>query len=155
MQYFKEHLDNHIDLVSRRILNEETIPHSEKVFSLFEPYTEWIKKGKAGNRPELGLNIAVATDQFSFILFHRVMEKQHDKDLAVPMTEAILSKYDVGSMSFDKNFWTKENQHSATLAQLFILGGLECIYLYGGRCIVSTRFGTLSDGLHTPSSAQR
>lgn len=109
LKYFKEHLDNHIDLVSRRILNGETIPHSEKVFSLFEPYTEWIQKGKAGNRPELGLNIAIATDPFNFILLHRVMVKQHDKDLAVPMTEALLSKYDVGSMSFDKNFWTKEN----------------------------------------------
>jgi hypothetical protein len=110
--YFKEHLDKHIDLISRRILAGEQIPHSEKVFSLFEPYTEWIKKGKAGNRPELGLKIAVATDQFGFILLTKVTEKQHDKDIAVPMAKQILQTYEVQSMSFDKNFWTPHNHES-------------------------------------------
>jgi hypothetical protein len=37
--------DKHLDLVARRLLNEETIPAHEKVFSLFEPHTEWIQKG--------------------------------------------------------------------------------------------------------------
>jgi len=40
-------LDKHLDLVQRRLLNQETIPGHEKVFSLFEPHTEWIQKGKA------------------------------------------------------------------------------------------------------------
>jgi len=107
--YFKKHLDKHIDLISRRIIGGEQIPHSEKVFSLFEPYTEWIKKGKAGNRPELGLKLAVATDQFGFILLSRVMINENDKDIAMPMAKEILQMYDVQSMSFDKNFWTKAN----------------------------------------------
>ncbi len=37
-----------INLVERRVLKGEIIPHEEKVFSLFEPHTEWICKGKAG-----------------------------------------------------------------------------------------------------------
>ena len=37
LKYFKEYLDKQINLVYRRILDGETIPHSEKVFSLFEP----------------------------------------------------------------------------------------------------------------------
>jgi hypothetical protein len=109
LNYFKMHLDKHIDLITRRIIDAETIPHSEKVFSLFEPHTEWIKKGKAGNRPELGLRIAIATDQSGFILISRVMLKEHDKDIAVPMVKELLQSYDVQSVSFDKNFWTPEN----------------------------------------------
>jgi hypothetical protein len=35
----------------------ETIPHEEKVFSLFQPHTEWISKGKAGVPVELGLRV--------------------------------------------------------------------------------------------------
>jgi len=31
----------------------ETIPHNEKVFSIFEEHTEWISKGKAGVSQEL------------------------------------------------------------------------------------------------------
>ena len=37
--------------INRRILNDEKIAHDEKIFSVFEPYTEWIVKGKAGVRP--------------------------------------------------------------------------------------------------------
>ena len=44
------------------------------------------------------------------------MQKQHDKDLAVPMAKAILEKYEVQSMSFDKNYWTPENYE--TLSEL-------------------------------------
>ena len=36
------------DQIRRRVLEGETIPHEEKLFSLFEPHTRWIMKGKAG-----------------------------------------------------------------------------------------------------------
>jgi hypothetical protein len=39
-------LKKHIGLVEKRILKGENIPHDEKMFSIFETYTEWIKKGK-------------------------------------------------------------------------------------------------------------
>lgn len=121
-RYFKAHLDKHIDLISRRILGGETICHSEKVFSLFEPYTEWIKRGKATKRQELGLKIAIATDQFGFILLHNVMQNQHDKDIAVPLAEALVRTYEVESISFDKNFWTPENYRALLrLVQVVVL----------------------------------
>lgn len=121
-RYFKAHLDKHIDLISRRILGGETICHSEKVFSLFEPYVEWIKRGKAAKRQELGLKIAIATDQFGFILSHNVMQNQHDKDIAVPIADALVRTYEVGSISFDKNFWTPENyQQLSALLSVVVL----------------------------------
>jgi len=107
--YFEEHLDTHINLVRRRIIYGETIPHKEKMFSLFEPYTEWIKKGKAGNKVELGLRIAVATDQYGFILSHRVMQKEQDVDIAVPFARKIIDNYDVDSISYDKGCWSPKN----------------------------------------------
>lgn len=109
LRYFFGHLEKHLDLVRRRLMHGETIPHAEKIFSLFEPYTEWIKKGKAGNRPELGLPICVAKDQYKFILTHRVMQKQHDEEVAVPMAETLVRKYTIRSLSFDKNFWSPRN----------------------------------------------
>jgi len=54
VECFYEILLTQIDLIERRILNEEKIPHSEKVFSVFESWTKWINKGKAGNKIELG-----------------------------------------------------------------------------------------------------
>jgi len=57
---------------------DEKIPHEEKVFSIFEPHTEWISKGKAGVPQELGLQVCVLKDQYGFILHHLVMEQQTD-----------------------------------------------------------------------------
>jgi IS5 family transposase len=107
--YFEGHLDTHIELVRRRIIYRENIPHEEKIFSLFEPYTEWIKKGKAGNKVELGLRIAVATDQYGFILSHRVMQKEQDVDIAIPFAKESIDKYDIDSISYDKGCWSPKN----------------------------------------------
>jgi IS5 family transposase len=46
LERFMELLFKHIDLLDRRVLKDEKIPHSEKVFSIFEEYTEWVTKGK-------------------------------------------------------------------------------------------------------------
>jgi len=61
-------LNKHIDLVRRRIINGEQIPHCDKMFSIFEPYTEWLYKGKAGGLVELGLNVNVATCQHGYTI---------------------------------------------------------------------------------------
>src|SRR5260221_6421042 len=45
LEYFHTALIGQMDLVERRLLRAETIPHREKVFSLFEPHTQWITKG--------------------------------------------------------------------------------------------------------------
>ena len=109
LDYYEKHLDKHIDLVRRRLILSEIIPHAEKVFSLFEPHTEWIKKGKAGDKVELGLRIAVATDQYGFIIGHRPMIKEQDVDIAVPFTRMLVKKYRLNSASFDKGFWSRSN----------------------------------------------
>ena len=109
LNYYEETLDKHIDLVERRLIKGEKIPHEEKLFSIYEPYTEWINKGKSGNRIELGLKVSICTDQYGFILHHRVMEKEQDVDVAVLLIEELQKHYVLGSASFDKGFWSKEN----------------------------------------------
>jgi hypothetical protein len=41
---FMGHARRQIDQIDRRVLRGEHIPHGEKVFSLFQPHTEWISK---------------------------------------------------------------------------------------------------------------
>jgi hypothetical protein len=61
------HAERQIDQIQRRVLEGEVIPHHEKVFSIFEPHTEWIVKGKAGVPVELGLRCAFSkTNTASF-----------------------------------------------------------------------------------------
>lgn len=111
------HAERQIDQVRRRVLHGETIPHAEKVFSLFEPHTEWISKGKAGVPVELGLKVCVVEDQHRFILHHHVMEKATDEQVAVPIVQATKERFPaLQSISFDKGFHSPTNQ--AALAGL-------------------------------------
>lgn len=108
---FVGHANRQIDQIIRRVLQDEVIPHKEKVFSLFQPHTEWISKGKAGVPVELGLKVCVLEDQHQFILRHRVMEKETDEQVAVPMIQETKAAFPtLTSCSFDKGFHSPENQ---------------------------------------------
>lgn len=97
-------------LLERRVLKGEVIPHEEKVFSLFEPHTEWVSKGKAGVPVELGVRVCVLEDQHQFILHHHIMWKQTDDKVAVAMVEAAQQRYpQLRQCSFDKGFYTPNN----------------------------------------------
>lgn len=100
-----------IDLVRRRVIEGETIPHQEKVFSIFEDYSEWISKGKAGVAVELGLNVCVMECSDGFILHHKVMQQCVDKDVAIEMVQVTRELFPTLSCcSFDKGFHSPENQ---------------------------------------------
>jgi len=111
IKIFIEHSERQISQIERRALKGEEIPHNEKVFSIFEPYTEWISKGKAGVPFELGLRICILEDQFGFILNHKVMQKETDEKVTVPIVMETKSKFpDLKSCSFDKGFYTPRNK---------------------------------------------
>ncbi|EAY25610.1 transposase (IS4 family) protein [Microscilla marina ATCC 23134] len=110
---FMAYFDKHVDLVTRRILLEEKIPHEEKIFSLHEPHTEWISKGKSNKKVELGHAVCITTNQEHFCLHWQVMEKQVDVDMPLIIKEFIqenYAKYRIASWSFDRNFGSKENR---------------------------------------------
>jgi hypothetical protein len=105
------HAERQIDQIQRRVVEGETIPHHEKVFSLFEEHTEWISKGKFGKPIELGLNVCIIKDQFGLILYHLVMQQETDDKVAVPMVREAKSRFpNLSSCSFDKGFHSPSNQ---------------------------------------------
>lgn len=116
------HAERQIDQIRRRVINGETIPHHEKVFSIFEEHTEWISKGKAGVPQELGLGVCVLEDQYGFILHHHVMEKQKDVDIAVMMVSEAKRKF--GALcccSFDKGFYSPSNKQDLQTALDYVV----------------------------------
>ena len=113
LAYFHGMLDKHRDLVERRLLREEKIPAAEKIFSLFEPHTEWIAKGKTRPAVELGHRLLVATDQHHLIQDYDVPVGQTDVDQSVGVADRLLGRYGEGSissMSFDKGFTRAEDR---------------------------------------------
>jgi transposase, IS5 family len=110
LEKFLALLNKHIGLVNRRLILGQTIPHEEKMFSIFEEYTEWITKGKQHPNVELGKNMAITTDQFGLIVDYHIMEKETDNQIVLDLAIRILDKYKVETWSFDKGFYSKENK---------------------------------------------
>jgi hypothetical protein len=129
IRYFVEAGEHQISLIHRRCFLGETIPHSEKVFSLFEPHTEWISKGKAGVPHELGLRVAVMESADGFILHHLVMEEQTDNEVGEEMVRQTKRLFPrLSSCSMDKGFWDPE-------AYARISGIIDfCVIPKKGRC---------------------
>jgi len=103
-------IDKHIDLIERRLIKGEKISHEEKIFSIFEEYTEWITKGKQRPNVELGKKLSITTDQYGLIVDYYIMEHESDSEVVVSIADSVLSRYKVKSWSFDKGYWHKDNK---------------------------------------------
>ena len=98
----------------------QIIPHQEKIFSLFEPHTQWIKKGKLFPPVELGHKVVLTTDQHELILDYKVMDQLNDADEVIGLADRLLGRYgctNVKSLSFDKGFSRAEDRQ---LLELYI-----------------------------------
>jgi hypothetical protein len=111
LEGFMKHALRQIDQTKRRVVLGEVIPHAQKVFSIFQPHTEWISKGKAGVPVELGLKVCILEDQYQFILHHEVMQQQTDDQVAVSMVAQAKKRFPtLSACSFDKGFHSTDNQ---------------------------------------------
>jgi transposase, IS5 family len=103
----------------RRVLQGETVPNEEKIFSIFEPHTELIKRGKQPNPIQYGHNVLVIEDAVGFICHYAVVANGVlDQDVLVPAMTALQERVDgkIQRASFDRAFHTPENQ--ARLAEI-------------------------------------
>ena len=103
-------MDKHIDLIERRVIKGETIAHHEKIFSIFEQYTEWIKKGKLRPNVELGKKLMITSDESDLIVDYQLLNQQQDRDVVIELADRLLPRFKVASWSFDKGYWSKENK---------------------------------------------
>lgn len=105
-----DHAHRQIIQITRRGILGESIDHDQKVFSVFEEHTEWISKGKAGVPQELGKKVCIVEDQYGFIIHHKIMTKQTDQDIAVPISEELKALFpELAGCSFDKGFYSPDN----------------------------------------------
>lgn len=112
LQYFIAGTEYVIDLAQRRILFGETIPNPDKVFSLFEPDTELINRGKSPNPIEFGHRVLVIQDNAGFIVHNQVLGQGFtDEKIITEVMRRLQDRYQgqIRAASFDKGFWTPNN----------------------------------------------
>ena len=63
-----------IDQTRRRVLRGETVPAEEKLYSIFEPHTDLIKRGKTLKPVEFGHKVFLAESSHGLITDYRVLD---------------------------------------------------------------------------------
>ena len=105
---YLEHTKRQMDQVERRLVLGETIPHEEKVFSIFLDFTRWCVKGKPGIQVELGVPVSVVESEHQFVMNYKVMWEESDVDVGAELIADTQANYpDLKRCSFDKGYHSK------------------------------------------------
>jgi transposase, IS5 family len=97
----------------RRVLLGETVANAEKLFSIFEPHTELIQRGKQPDPIQYGRKVLVIEDAAGFICDYQVMARGVlDQDVVVPVMSQLQKRMGgkIERASFDRAFHTPDNQ---------------------------------------------
>ena len=71
---YGERIDHVIAQARRRVLQGETVPTADKLFSIFEPHTDLIKRGKAQRPVEFGHKVLLSESGHGLITDYRVLD---------------------------------------------------------------------------------
>jgi len=113
LQAFIVRTERVADTAQRRVIQGETVPNCDKLFSIFEPHTQLYKRGKAGQPIQFGRQVLVFEDAAGFIVRGVLMNRdESDKDVVVRETKSLQDDYhnNVHRLSLDRGFHSPENQ---------------------------------------------
>jgi transposase, IS5 family len=107
------------DQARRRVLAGESVANGEKLFSLFEPQTQLIMRGKVPRPVEFGHRVFVVEDGAGFVCHYAVLPHgAEDSEVLVGEMKQVQQRLDgrIRSASFDRGFHSPANQRA--LAEL-------------------------------------
>jgi IS5 family transposase len=105
----------HVVAQSRRAFNGETVPARERIFSIFEPHTELLMRGKEHKPFEFGHLVQIGQTKEKFISFYDVEKMSpHDTEMVDPVLEDHKESFGAYPDEFatDKNYY-KSMEHVA------------------------------------------
>ena len=105
-----------IDQCERRVLNEEKVPASEKIVSIFEEHTDIIKRGKSGSPTEFGHKVLVASGKSGIITQYKSFRGNPcDGDMVSDILEEHKRQYGQAprALAGDRRFFSADNEKAA------------------------------------------
>jgi IS5 family transposase len=121
-----------IDQTRRRILEGQSVPAEQKLYSIFEPHTDLIKRGKAQTPVEFGHKVFLAESAQGLITQYRVLEgNPGDDGQVVPCLKRHKKTFGQAPelLSGDRGFFSPDGLEDCHRAGV----GLACIPQCGGH----------------------
>jgi IS5 family transposase len=116
----------------RRVLEGEQLPVHDKIFSLFEPHTDLIKRGKAAHPVEFGHKVFLAESRHGLITDYGVLNgNPPDEGHVAPSLTQHQTTFGRAPALYaaDRGFYTTDNVETLAAAGV----GTECVPQRGGR----------------------
>jgi IS5 family transposase len=124
--------DRVIAQTRRRVLEGEQVPVHEKLFSIFEPHTDLLKRGKVKRPVEFGHKVFLAESRHGLITDYRVLDGNPGDEGHVPpsLTQHQTTFGRAPALdAADRGFYTPANVAAVTAAGV----DTECVPQRGGR----------------------
>jgi IS5 family transposase len=115
--------DRVVDQARRRVIDGEQVPTSEKIYSIFEPHTDLIKRGKINKPVEFGHKVFLAESAQGLITQYRVLDgNPSDEDHVEPCLKTHKKRFGHAPKVFatDRGFDNSTNQKACRKA------GVDC-----------------------------
>ena len=126
--------DSVIDQARRRVLQGEQVPTGEKIYSIFEPHTDLINRGKVQKPVEFGHKVFLAESANGLITQYQVLDgNPSDQDHVEPSLQRHEEMFGQAPelYSSDRGFASKDNNNQKKCQQAGVK--LECIPQRGGK----------------------
>jgi IS5 family transposase len=114
-----------VDVARRREFDGEKVPNGEKVFSIFEPHTELIVRGRRSRPIEFGHKVLLTQSKEKFITDFVVLEQNRGDDELLPL---VLDRHEEKygrrpeSIAADKGFCPDADAYEELEEQVDFLG---------------------------------
>src|SRR6266436_1367613 len=112
IEHYRELGQRVIDQARRRVLEGEAVPPAKKIFSIFEPHTDLIKRGKIQTPVEFGHKVFLAESAQGLITQYEVLDgNPADQDQVEASLLHHLATFDhpPDSYAADRGFFSQEN----------------------------------------------
>lgn len=120
-----------LDQTRRRVLGGEQVPVEDKLFSIFEPHTDLIVRGKARTPVEFGHKVLIVESDDGLITDYRILKgNPHDQDHVQPILDRHQERFGAPPelLAGDRGF-----DSAANVAACKKVGAFECIPQCGGQ----------------------
>jgi transposase, IS5 family len=113
--------DRVVDQARRRVLDGEQVPASEKLYSIFEPHTDLVKRGKINKPVEFGHKVFLAESAQGLVTQYRVLDgNPADEDHVKPSLTHHKKTFGSAPEVFatDRGFDSADNQKTCRKARI-------------------------------------
>jgi IS5 family transposase len=114
-----------VSVARRREFDGEKVPNGDKVFSIFEPHTELIKRGRRGHPVEFGHKVLLTQTEEKFITDYVVLEENCPDD---ELLSLVIERHEESfgsrpqSVAADKGFCPDEDAYEELEEEIDYLG---------------------------------